>query len=84
MDLPCPIDNTDHSIKPNVLRMNDEAEKYFFDWHNRFVDEANIKTLPYVDYEKFVMYNIKDVLLQFGIENKCKDLGCRRRKHTMC
>lgn len=41
MDLPCPIDNTDHSIKPNVLRMNDEAEKYFFDWHNRFVDEAN-------------------------------------------
>ena len=39
-----------------------------------YSDEANIKTLPYVNFRKFVMYNIKDVLLQYGIENKCKDL----------
>lgn len=38
-----------------------------------FRDSASIKTLPYVDYEKFVLYNIKDVLLQYGIDNKCND-----------
>lgn len=57
------------SLKLNAIgltELNDEKLDYS--------DEANIKTLPYVDYEKFVMYNIKDVLLQFGIENKCKDL----------
>lgn len=39
-----------------------------------YTDEANIKTLPYVNYKKFVAYNIKDVLLQFGIERKVNDL----------
>ena len=36
---------------------------------------SNIKTLPYDNYEMFVMYNIKDVLLQVKIENKNNDLG---------
>lgn len=36
-------------------------------------DEANIKTFPYVNYRKFVAYNIKDVLLQMGIERKVND-----------
>lgn len=39
-----------------------------------YSEEANIKTFAYVDFWRFVMYNIKDVLLQKGIENKCKDL----------
>lgn len=39
-----------------------------------YSEEANIKTLAYRDFWKFVKYNIKDVLLQYGIENKCKDL----------
>jgi len=37
-------------------------------------EEADIKTLPYVNYKKFVMYNIKDVLLQLGIEIKTHDI----------
>lgn len=37
-------------------------------------DEANIKTLPYKNYKKFVAYNIKDVLLQYGIEKKTNDI----------
>jgi DNA polymerase elongation subunit (family B) len=37
-------------------------------------EEANIKTLPYVNFKKFVMYNIKDVLLQLGIERKTNDI----------
>lgn len=39
-----------------------------------YSDEADIKTLPYVNYRKFVKYNIKDTLLQFGLENKVNDL----------
>lgn len=39
-----------------------------------YSEDANIKTLPYVDYKKFVMYNIKDVLLQLGIERKTRDI----------
>lgn len=39
-----------------------------------YSEDANIKTLPYVDYKKFVMYNIKDVLLQLGIERKTGDI----------
>lgn len=39
-----------------------------------YSEEADIKTLPYVNYRKFVMYNIKDVLLQMGIENKTGDV----------
>lgn len=36
--------------------------------------EATIKTLPYVNYVLFVLYNINDVLLQQGIERKVKDV----------
>ena len=39
-----------------------------------YSDEANIKTLPYVNYRKFVKYNLKDCLLQYGIEKKVNDL----------
>lgn len=35
--------------------------------------DENIKTLPYRNWWKFVKYNIKDVLLQHGIEKKCSD-----------
>lgn len=37
-------------------------------------EEATIKTLPYVNYVLFVLYNINDVLLQQGIERKVKDV----------
>ena len=38
-----------------------------------YSEEANIKTLPYVNYFKFVLYNIKDTLLQLGIDDKTSD-----------
>lgn len=38
-----------------------------------YKDVGNIRTLPYEDYFRFSMYNIKDTLLQKGIDNKCKD-----------
>lgn len=39
-----------------------------------YVDEANIKTLPYKNFRKFVIYNIKDTLLQYGIEERTSDV----------
>lgn len=50
-----------------------------------YSDEANIKTLPYVNYRKFVKYNIKDVLLQYGIEKKVGDIdGLYLRSYSNC
>lgn len=47
-----------------------EIKSTKLDYH----EEATIKTLPYVNYILFVLYNINDVLLQKGIENKVKDV----------
>lgn len=39
-----------------------------------YSEEADIKTFPYVNYTKFVKYNIKDVLLQLAIDVKTEDI----------
>ena len=38
-----------------------------------YSDEADIKTLPYINFLKFLLYNMKDTLLQKGIESKTSD-----------
>jgi len=50
------------------------AEKEISDTKLDYSEDGNIKTLPYRNYKKFVMYNIKDVLLQLGIERKVNDI----------
>lgn len=55
------------------FRLNAIAYKELKDEKLDYSDEADIKTLPYVNYNKFVMYNIKDTLLQLGIERKTHD-----------
>lgn len=57
------------SVKLNII-----GKKELGDEKLDYTEEANIKTLPYVNYKKFLLYNIKDVLLQFGIEQKTNDL----------
>lgn len=57
------------SVKLNII-----GEKEIGDEKIDYSEEANIKTLPYVNYKKFLIYNIKDVLLQYGIERKTSDL----------
>lgn len=39
-----------------------------------YTDVGNIVTLPYEDYFRFALYNIKDTLLQMGINRKCRDM----------
>ena len=59
-------------LRSNAL--NSIAYKELGDEKLDYSDEANIKTLPYVNYRKFVIYNIKDTLLQLGIERKVNDI----------
>lgn len=55
------------------VKLNAVAWKELKDEKLDYNDEANIKTLPYVNYTKFVLYNIKDTLLQMGIERRTHD-----------
>lgn len=59
-------------LRSNALNVIAQAE--IGDEKLDYSDEANIKTLPYINYKKFVIYNIKDVLLQMGIERKANDV----------
>lgn len=38
-----------------------------------YSEDGDIKTLPYTNFEMFIIYNIKDTLLQMGIERKTAD-----------
>ena len=55
-------------------KLNFIAQKELKDTKLDYSDEGNIKTLPYENFEMFVTYNIKDVLLQYGIERRTSDL----------
>lgn len=57
------------SVKLNAIARNELGDEKL-----DYSDEADIKTLPYKNYPMFVMYNIKDTLLQLGIERKTNDL----------
>lgn len=39
-----------------------------------YAEESNLKMLSRTNYKKYVKYNIKDVLLQMGIEHKVSDV----------
>lgn len=53
--------------------LNTVARKELKDAKLDYSGSGNIKTLPYMDFFKFVIYNIKDVLLQMGIERRTSD-----------
>ena len=55
------------------FRLNVIAEKELKDNKLDYSDDGDIKTLPYINFKKFIIYNIKDVLLQYGIEQKTSD-----------
>lgn len=50
------------------------AEREIGDKKLDYSEEGNIKTISYVNYLKYILYNIKDVLLQVGIEEKTTDM----------
>ena len=67
------------------VNLNAIGESELGDVKIDYSEEANIKTLPYKNFKKFVAYNIKDVLLQSGIEHKVNDLdGLYLRSYLNC
>ena len=50
------------------------ANKEIGDAKLDYSEDGNIKTLSYNNYLKYILYNIKDVLLQVGIEEKTTDV----------
>lgn len=55
-------------------KLNFIAERVIKDKKLDYSDDGNLKELSYVNYKKYFIYNIKDVLLQYGIEKKTQDL----------
>ena len=50
------------------------AKKEIEDEKLDYSDDATIRTLSYRNWLKYYLYNIKDVLLQYGIEEKTSDV----------
>jgi len=57
------------SVKLNAIARTELKDEKF-----DFSEYGNIRMFPYLDFVKFLIYNIKDVLLQYGIERKTKDM----------
>lgn len=57
------------------LKLTEIAKIEINDSKLDYSEYANIKVFPYLDFTKFVRYNIKDVLLQVGIHRKTKDIN---------
>lgn len=55
------------------VKLNAIASTELKDEKLDYSEYGNIRLFPYLDFWKFVKYNIKDVLLQVGIERKTKD-----------
>lgn len=60
-----------HSIPS--YRLNNIGKRELNDEKLDYSEDGDIKTLSRRNYKKYVMYNIKDVLLQLGVGNKTKD-----------
>ena len=55
-------------------KLGDVAKEEINDDKLNYSDSGNIKTIGYENYITYFIYNIKDVLLQVGIERKTSDL----------
>lgn len=71
MRLYASIRKSQHKLRS--VKLNAIGDRELGDRKVEYPEESNIITFPYVDWIRFIKYNIKDVLLQFGIERKTKD-----------
>lgn len=72
MRLYASIRKSQHKLRS--VKLNDIADRELKDKKVEYPEASNIVTFPYVDWLLFIIYNIKDVLLQMGIERKTKDV----------
>ena len=66
------VRKSQHTLKSVALNAISDME--LKDKKIEYPESANIVQFPYVDWRNFIKYNIKDVLLQYGIENKVRDV----------
>ena len=55
-------------------KLNDIAKKEIDDSKFDYSEEGNLRKFACHNYRKYVLYNIKDVLLQYGIERRTDDV----------
>lgn len=72
MRLYASIRKSQHKLRS--VRLNAIAERELRDKKVEYPEESNIIRFPYQDWKLFTIYNIKDVLLQYGIEKKVRDV----------
>ena len=59
--------------KMQSLKLNSVGKAELKDTKLDYSEDGDLRHLPYVNYKRFVIYNIKDVLLQYGLDKKTKD-----------
>ena len=57
------------------LKLNAIGQTVLGDTKINYDEAGNLTNLLYTNFRKYVIYNIKDVLLQWGIENKTHDMN---------
>lgn len=72
MRLYASIRKSQHKLRS--VKLNAIADRELKDKKVEYPDDTDMKRFPYIDWIRFIKYNIKDVLLQFGIERKTKDV----------
>ena len=66
------IRKSQHKLRS--LSLNAIGDRELGDKKVEYADETNIIDFPYKDWRKFSIYNMKDTLLQKGIENRTHDV----------
>lgn len=72
MRLYASIRKSQHKLKS--VSLNAIGDRELKDRKVEYPEDSNITRFPYVDWIKFIKYNIKDVLITLGIERKTKDV----------
>ena len=72
MRLYASIRKSQHMLKS--VRLNAISDLELGDKKIDYSEESNIVYFPYLNWKKFIKYNIKDVLLQVGVERKVNDV----------
>ena len=65
------IRKNQHKLKS--VKLNAIADRELKDRKVEYPENTNMQYFPYIDWILFIKYNIKDVLLQLGIERKVND-----------
>lgn len=66
------IRKSQHKLKR--VNLNSIADRELRDKKVEYKEEGNLTLFSYLNWIMFIIYNIKDVLLQLGIERKCHDV----------